>query len=162
MPAAKLSASARRAFADATAATAASRATATATPTKGGTSAARGRSSTPPQTQAFKALAPFRVLLQEIALGREFIEGALQRVVGPALLDHQQHAQHQRQGQWRAVQRLGRAGLGRLLRNGFELVEGFLDLLQFVAVTGTEVAPASGLGDGLQRGFVEVQARVDA
>src|SRR5471032_3572125 len=94
MPAAKLSASARRAFADATAATAASRATATATPTKGGTSAARGRSSTPPQTQAFEALAPFRVLLQEIALGREFMQGALQRVVGPAFLDHQQQAQN--------------------------------------------------------------------
>src|SRR5471032_3664985 len=130
MPAAKLSASARRAFADATAATAASRATATATPTKGGTSAATGRSSTPPQAQAFEALAPFRVLLQKMPLARQFVEQPLQSVVRPALLHHQQQAENQRQCQGGAVQRLGWARLGRLLFDGFELVEGFLDRLQ--------------------------------
>ena len=62
--------------------------------------------------------------------------------------------------QRRAVQRLGGAGLGGLLGHGFELVEGFLDLQQFVAVAGAEVAAAGGIGDGLEGRFVEVETRV--
>lgn len=59
-------------------------------------------------------------------------------------MNHQQHAQYQRQGQRRAVQRQRRACLGGLLLDGFEGVEGCLDGLQFFAITGTEILATGG------------------
>src|SRR5476649_546157 len=139
MPSAGSSASGRRVSAGARVATAASPAAAGPTARGGGTSVARGlRSSTPPQTQAFQALAPFRALRQELSA----CQPALQQVVRPAFADRQQHADQQSQAQRPVIQRSGGTGLGRLLGDRFKLVEGFLDGLQLLAVAGTEIATA--------------------
>lgn len=93
--------------------------------------------------------------LQEAWLAQQ----ALQQVVGPLHGYHQQHAEQQRQRQGPGVQGLGCARLGRLLGHGLQLVEGIADSVQFGAVMGTEVGAVGDVGNFLERGFVQVQAR---
>ena len=87
---------------------------------------------------------------------------ALQQIIGPQFANHQQHTQQQCARQWPAIQRLGGAGLGGLLRHRFELIKGVLDGCKLLTVMGAEVLAAGQAGDFLKRGLVQINPGVNA